>query len=54
MSGYGSDVPKKKMQCMFCMTGVYLRDLGNMIFSILHFSGNCVNIHSSCFEVGIG
>ena len=40
---------KKIMHRMLCVTGVYLRDITNMIFVILHLNVSCLNICSSCF-----
>ena len=39
---------KKAMHSVFYVTGMYLRDISNMIFVILHLSLSCLSVCCSC------
>ena len=39
---------------MLCVTGVYLRDVTNTTFSILHLNVNYLSICSACGQVVVG
>ena len=45
---------KKIKHSMLCVTGLYLRDINNMIFVIFHLSMSCVSICFSCLEIDMG
>ena len=38
---------------MLCVTGVYLRNIANMTFVILHLNVSCLSVSSSCLAANL-
>ena len=44
---------RKIKQSIFCVTGLYLRDITNMIFVILHLNVSCWSVCSACVLIPV-